>query len=413
MSHPSAEALLISALLTEQDAHAASRYGITPEHFLGYGHEYSWILQFSRDYNGACPSIDEFCARYPDFPLKQYSEIRYAADEVRDAFFRAKAIETVTNVHEALRRGQVAEAYAVMRKHEYTRTSALPTSFKDASFLDSWDEPSKGIEVPYPTLQYHTGGLRPGNLWYLGARLGQGKSSYLVDIATHAMMDGKRVLYYSLEMTDHELRSRQHAILARKFGRQDFTARELLRRQVDLPSYKKFMEEVAEKVPGDMHIHTPADGIVSSATLASRIDEYDLVVVDYATLMYTDAGQPAISDWRYAAEISNRLKQVALAHNVPILAAAQINRDGETGDLPPKVKNLAQADALGQDGDVVITMRARTKNVASVFSLEKNRHGASGMRWWTVFDVNNGVFSEITEEKAEQLVCDAEFGEMR
>lgn len=412
MSHPTAEALLISALINTGDALAATRYGITPEHFTGYAHEYSWLLQFERDY-GHTPTADEFCDRYPDFPFKQHSEIRYAADEVRDNYFRLRAIESITNAHEALRRGQIGEAYTLLRKHEYTRTSSLPTSFKDAAFLDTWEEPQKGIEVPYPTLQHHTGGLRPGNLWYLGARLGQGKSAYLIDIATHAMMQGHKVLYYSLEMTDHELRSRQHAILARKFGRPDFTARELLRRQIDLHSYKQFMEEVAERVPGDMHIHTPADGPVSPATVASRADEYDLVVVDYATLMVTDSGEYAAKDWRLAAEISNRLKQVALAHSVPILAAAQINRDGEAGDLPPKVRNLAQADALGQDGDVVITMRARAHNVASIFSLEKNRHGASGMRWWTVFDVNNGVFTEISEDRCEQMVLDAELREQK
>jgi replicative DNA helicase len=412
LSNPSAEALLISALINTGDALAATRYGITPEHFSGYAHEYSWLIQFERDYHET-PTVDEFCDRYPDFPFKQHSEIRYAADEVRDNFFQRKAIETITEANEALRRGQVGEAYATLRRYEYSRTSATPTSFKDASFLDTWDEPLRGIEVPYPTLQRHTGGIRPGNLWYLAARLGQGKSAYLIDIATNAMMSGANVLYYSLEMTDHELRSRQHSILARKFGYPDFQTTELLRREIDLASYKKFMIEVEERVPGDMHIHTPADGPVSPATIASRADEYDLVVVDYATLMVTDSGEHASTDWRTATQISNRLKQVALAHNVPILAAAQINRDGEVGDLPPKIKNLAQADALGQDGDVVITMRARAKNVASIFSLEKNRHGASGMRWWTVFDVNNGVFAEISEDKAEQMVLDATLEEQQ
>lgn len=409
MSHPTYEALLISALLAEGDALAAARYGITPEYFLGYGQEYSWIIEFERQYH-TTPTIDEFCDRYPDFPFKQYSEIRYAADEVRDNWFKSKAIEVITDANDALRRNQVGEAYRMLSQYEYTRTSAVPTSSRDASFLDTWEEPQKGVEVPYATLQKLTGGIRPGNLWYLAARLGQGKSAYLLDIATHAMMAGKRVLYYSLEMNDHELRSRQHSILARKFKRTDFTTTELLRRKVDLHSYKTFMAEVEANLPhnGDMHIHTPADGPVSPSTVASRASEYDLIVIDYATLMTTDSGEHASTDWRTATQISNRLKQVALAHNVPILAAAQINRDGETGDLPPKVKNLAQADALGQDGDVVITMRARTHNVASVFSLEKNRHGASGVRWYTVFDVDNGVFHEITEEKAERLVLDAE-----
>ena len=92
----------------------------------------------------------------------------------------------------------------------------------------------------------------------------------------------------------------------------------------------------------------------------------------------------------------------------PILGAAQINRDGDSGRNPPDVKNLAGTDALGQDADVVVTMRAKPKDVAAVFALPKNRHGPAKMRWWTKFDVNNGDFAEITEDQAEDLVQGAE-----
>ena len=91
-----------------------------------------------------------------------------------------------------------------------------------------------------------------------------------------------------------------------------------------------------------------------------------------------------------------------------MLCAAQINRDGETGMAPPKVKNLAQSDALGQDGDVVLTMRAKPKNVATFFSIEKNRHGPSGIYFNTTFDPNTGVYTEITAVQAEDLVANAE-----
>jgi hypothetical protein len=72
------------------------------------------------------------------------------------------------------------------------------------------------------------------------------------------------------------------------------------------------------------------------------------------------------------------------------------------------VKNLAQSDALGQDGDVVLTMRAKPKNVATHFSLEKNRHGSSGIPFYTTFDPNRGVFTEISAEHAEDLAINAE-----
>jgi len=108
------------------------------------------------------------------------------------------------------------------------------------------------------------------------------------------------------------------------------------------------------------------------------------------------------------ASISNSLKTIALAQGTAMLCAAQINRDGDTGSAPPKVKNLAQSDALGQDGDVVLTMRAKPKNVATHFSIEKNRHGLSGIPFFTTFDPNTGTYTEISGEHAEDLVLNAE-----
>jgi len=143
--------------------------------------------------------------------------------------------------------------------------------------------------------------------------------------------------------------------------------------------------------------------------IASRCGEYQLTVVDYVGLMTQDGGGMAIDDWRVMAKISNSLKTIALANSDSrLLCAAQINRDGETGSAPPKVKNLAQSDDLGRDGDVVLTMRAKPKNVATHFSLEKNRHGASGIHFHTTFDPNSGVSTEISADHADDLVINAE-----
>ena len=159
---------------------------------------------------------------------------------------------------------------------------------------------------------------------------------------------------------------------------------------------------------GDLDVHTPADGPVTPSVVAARCGEYEMTYIDYVGLMTQDGGGHAIDDWRVMAKISNQLKTIALAQKIGLVCAAQINRDGETGSAPPKVKNLAQSDALGQDGDVVLTMRSKPKNVATHFSLEKNRHGSSGIQFYTTFDPNQGVFTEISADHAEDMVINAE-----
>jgi hypothetical protein len=199
--------------------------------------------------------------------------------------------------------------------------------------------------------------------------------------------------------------------MATEMGYPAITLSGLRDRTVDREQYKRFIGELADRMKdtgGHLDVHTPADGPVSPSTIAARCGEYDLTAVDYVGLMAQDGGGRAIDDWRVMASISNALKDIALSQGTAMLCAAQINRDGETGTAPPKVKNLSQSDALGQDADVVLTMRAKPHDVATDFSIEKNRHGSSGIRFYTTFDPNAGNFTEISGDHAEDLVINAE-----
>lgn len=109
-----------------------------------------------------------------------------------------------------------------------------------------------------------------------------------------------------------------------------------------------------------------------------------------------------------AAEISNSLKNVAKAKKCRIFAAAQINRAGDVGEnspIPPKKKDLAQTDAYLQDADFLVTMTRMRGGHAAAYSLEKNRDGEDGARFYTKFIANQGDFTEITRAEAEDL-CD-------
>lgn len=398
---------MISALLKNQDVLAAEQYGVHGVHFRGYSNEYQWLLSYLNNY-GTQPSQDAFFGQFPDFPYRDHSDVRYAADEMRRDYAQHRMSEMTIEAATLSAEGDIQGAYEALQKHHYTPTSAIPTSLiTGESFFDEWDKPSRGIEVPWPTLQAATAGIMPGQLWFIGARLNQGKSASLCSIAVNAVLAGKRVIYYSLEMTESELRGRIHVLLARALGEEWLKATDIKHRTVDFRRYRDFVRSLPERGLGELNVHTPRDGVVSPSVVASRAGEYDLAIVDYVTLMHTDAGEPASNDWRSVTQISNRLKSVTLATDTPVLAAAQINREGDHGDGPPKVGQLAQGDSLGQDADVVITQRCKPGGVAAVSSLEKNRHGPAGMKWWTRFSVNDGIFDEIDELRADDLVMAA------
>ena len=112
-------------------------------------------------------------------------------------------------------------------------------------------------------------------------------------------------------------------------------------------------------------------------------------------------------EWQTLAGISNDLKILAGTAQSAFLVASQINREGETGKEPPKLANLAGSDALGQDGDVVLTMRKEAHNVGTAFSVEGNRHGEE-VKFYTTFDPNSGTFDEVDKDYLEELKLLAE-----
>lgn len=403
----SGEALVISALLNNHDVLAGRSYGLSPEHFKGYRAEYNWLLNYYETY-GTDPSIDAFKEAFPNFLWSDHEDVRSACDMVFRGFAKRNMTQAMGDAMELLGLGEVHEAYSTLTKAEPLRTSAKPRRLlTDLDFLDDWESGSSFIEVPYRTLQKVTGGIRKGQIWYLAARPKNGKSAHLVNIVKHAVLLGCKVKFYSLEMSEAEVRARFHAAFARHYGIKGITLNALREKSVDRLVYKEFVQSLMDRLDGHLDIHTPAQGLVTPGVIASSAGEYDLNVVDYIGLMRADQGSRAVDDWRILASISNDLKLIAGQAETSMLVASQINRDGESGKEPPKLSNLAGSDALGQDGDVICTMRAMEHDVASCVSVEGNRHGP-GAKFYTRFDPNNGDFTEISREEADDLALLAE-----
>lgn len=411
MFQVSAEALLISALVTAEAVGEEVRYGISAADFVGYADEFNWLKNYVEAY-GCQPSRDILMHKFSDFRFSEHTDIRSACEMVLTEASRRQINTAITEAMEMVHLGEMEAGYQRLVEAK-PRHAVLPPRalITDTRWIDSWGSKPYFVELPYPTLQRFTGGIRSGNLWYVAGRPGQGKSAHLVVFNAHAVLAGNRALFYSLEMSEDEVVARFHACLATSMGYPSITLSNLRDRNVDRETYKRFIGELKDKMEaagGALDIHTPADGPVSPSVVASRASEYELTSIDYVGLMAQDGGGHAIDDWRVMARISNSLKTIALSQDTAMICAAQINREGDTGSAPPKVKNLAQSDALGQDGDVVLTMRAKPHDVATDFSIEKNRHGSSGIRFFTTFDPNTGGFTEISGDHAEDLVINAE-----
>lgn len=394
------EALALSSLINTGEK--PELYGITIDMFYSYKTEFQWYVTYPAMY-GKQQTVETFLHKFPDFPhIEGAEDVAYAADELLQNHTRKLLIKHVQEATSHIQEGDVESAMlAIASFIPPHRSEPLANDLIDTGFLNEYSSHEETLAVPWKALDDMTGGIRKGDLWYVAARLSQGKSWVLANFAAQALIEGRRVKFYTLEMTRYQTLIRMHVLLGKKLG-MDVDHIAMRDRIYDPVAYKKLLMKISDEVTGELHIHDSSHGRVTPSNIAKDHD-CDLVLIDYAGLMSTPLGERAINDWRSMGVISNMLKEMAVATGVSIVAAAQINREGESsGAIPPKVHQLAQSDALGQDADVVITHKQMSKSVM-VYSAEKNRHGVAGERFYTRFLPNTGEFTQITKDEAEDI----------
>ena len=202
-TRPNSESRLISALVNTSDVEAAGRFSITPEMFVSYQNEYRWLISFPQTF-GNQPSIESLTTKFPDFPYSEdYTDVSFICSEVRQQYDHRLMVKAVKGASEALYAGDVEEAYGILTSVNYPGQSLsyeLRNALHDISFLDDYDEKVEKIGTPWPALQEVTGGIAPGDLWYVAARLGQGKSWTLGCFVRDALLNGKKVVMFSLSL---------------------------------------------------------------------------------------------------------------------------------------------------------------------------------------------------------------------
>lgn len=406
MRLPSPEALTISSVINTGDLGAATSRGLNEAHFAGYQAEWAFLQRYQQSYSGHLPSVDVLTSTFPDFPHRSSAtETAFYADQVIERANGRMVRAALLSSTDLVSAGDLSGAINAVASVRLTAsTTACVDAVRSTVILDEIGaERQHCVPYPWPTLHSLTGGMWPGDYAVYAARSTVGKSWALLYSAADAVMGGNHVVYYSLEMPVPQIVARVHVIIGQKLGIV-ISHKSLHERTVDRMLYKKLLERMEEQVPGRLDVVDTSSGRITPASVASR-PEADLVIVDHLGLMSTGQGSRAIEDWRVMASISNQLKETAIAANKPVLSAAQVNREGARGSSLPGLSDLAQSDAIGQDADMVMSMRRMGNAPVMRYSVPKNRHGDVGHGFYSEFFPDVGRMREIDKERAEDL-CD-------
>ena len=246
-----------------------------------------------------------------------------------------------------------------------------------AEFTRALDRgPAPTLSTPFPTLNYFlNGGFAPGELIFLGARAGVGKTAFGLEVARRAAWTRTgAVLVVSREMTNLALARRLLAqdgrIKASTLKRAELTDVDRLSLSESLARLRNLPLWLTDQAVSFSEIRRLLDELTSEARLA-------LVVVDYLQLI----SAPDVKERRHQVElISQGLKTLALQYEVPVLCLSSVSRgSADERKKAPSLSSLRESGELEHDADVILLLHRDFQSVDTQCHVAKNRDGHTGM----------------------------------
>jgi len=255
-----------------------------------------------------------------------------------------------------------------------------------------------GIPTGFDKLDNVIDGLRPEHLWVLGGYTNMGKTSASLNIVADLVRQGKRVVYYSLEMGAVDILQRLLGILTNQNG---------------LDIIKGFGTDVATELDlikkSGLTIHSFNSEI--SEMIASMFEEnlkqpVDLFVVDFIQLVNVKGSR---SEYETVSTAILELQKTAKRFKTPIIVLSQISNDGARNQDNP-VMSFKGSGSIAAAADLAIeiksgesdtsTLKEKLQNnqpVLMKWDVRKNRHGRVGVIDM-VFDGKTGIFKIATND---------------
>lgn len=217
----------------------------------------------------------------------------------------------------------------------------------------------RGINTGFTTLDQALGGLFGGELTYVGARPGMGKTEILLSIAMFAGIHFGNTLLASLEQPWGDILDR---LVSREL---ETTPRKIRAGNYSDDLFSNINESMGKIAESNMYFYDSGGNIdgkgrnVSSIySVASHMKTaYGLsaIFIDYLGLLNSDESWNR-SRYEKISEISYKLKELAIDLDIPVVCACQLNRQTESriDDRIPRISELRDSGNIEADADTIL-----------------------------------------------------------
>ena len=201
------------------------------------------------------------------------------------------------------------------------------------------------------------GGLPNKTLNIALAGTGVGKSLFMCHVAAGAMVQGKNVLYITMEMSEEKIAERIDANLL------NVTVDDLVNLPKDM--YDKKIERLREKTVGKLIIKEYPTASASSVHFRTLLNELnlkksfvpDIIFIDYLNICCSariKAGAN-VNSYTYVKAIAEELRGLAVEFGVPIVSATQTTRSGFSSS-DPGLEDTSESFGLPATADLMFAL---------------------------------------------------------
>lgn len=253
-----------------------------------------------------------------------------------------------------------AEIYAVSERNnseDYVRVGDIldDANLEIEAAQNRDNKGMRGVPTGFIELDELTGGLQAGQMIIIAGRPAMGKSTLALDICRSAAIRHKiAACYFSLEMGRMEIMMRMlsaesNVLLNKLRGSGKMDDRDWER----LAKHYGPVSEAPLYVDDSPNLTMPE--IRAKARRLKQQFNLGLIVIDYLQLM--TSGHRVESRQQEVSEFSRALKLLAKELEIPVIAAAQLNRGPENRtDRKPQMSDLRESGSLEQDADLIMLL---------------------------------------------------------
>jgi hypothetical protein len=210
--------------------------------------------------------------------------------------------------------------------------------------------PIVDINVNHPNHRYYTNGVSSHNT-------GVGKSLFMCHVASSALLQGRNVLYITLEMAEERIAERIDANLLNV----------PIQQLVDLPrsTFENKVTSLSKKTQGSLIIKEYPTASAHSGHFKALLNELalkksfrpDIIFIDYLNICASSRhkANSSVNSYSYIKSIAEELRGLAVEFNVPIVSATQTTRSGY-GNSDVELTDTSESFGLPATADLMFAL---------------------------------------------------------